>query len=52
MEEYHNNYNSDINILRNLLVTYGKNNEAIYEKYESDKWKLYCEDKIIGEEIR
>lgn len=50
-EEYHNNYNSDINVLRSLLVTYGIDNKGVYEKLMKNKWKLFSGEKIIGEEI-
>jgi|SRR3972149_11888339 len=50
--ECHNNYNKKLEDLKNLLVTYSTNNIGIYEKFIDGQWKLMCENKVIGVEIK
>lgn len=51
-EEYHNNYSKELEDLKNLLVTYSMDNIGIYEKLIDGQWKVMCDNKVIGMEIK
>lgn len=48
--EYHTNYDSNLNNLKELLISYDVNGVSIKESEINGKWVLLKGDQVIGEE--
>lgn len=52
--EAHNNYGTDLEQLKSLLISYLTVNgvkEGVTEEQREGKWVLVCDNQIIGEEV-
>lgn len=50
--EYHTNYDSNLNNLKDLLISYGVNGASIKESEINGKWVLFEGAQVIGGEFK